>query len=121
MSWEASCSDVFRRCCDPSSKVIADAVAGDLPPRSDDACVDGEAGMTPGVPMDAAAAAAAAATPPLPAPTERAGEGAAAAEPAEPSVSIVKCGRLALLRLGVATLAESPMLYSIDGSVERCS
>ena len=99
--------------------MIADAVAGDLAPRSDDdACVDGEAGMTPGVPMDAAAAAAAAATPPLPAPTERAGEGAAAAEP---SVSIVKCGRLALLRLGVATLAESPMLYSIDGSVEMCS
>ena len=106
MSWEASCSDVFRRCCDPSSKVIADAVAGDLPPRSDDACVDGEAGMTPGVPMDAAAAAAAA-TPPLPAPTERAGDGAAAAEP---SVSIVKCGRLALLRLGVETLAEPSML-----------
>ena len=68
--------------------------------------------------MDAAAAAAAA-TPPPPAPTERAGEGAAAA--AEPRVSIVKCGRLALLRLGVATLAESPMLYSIDGSVEMCS
>ena len=62
----------------------------------------------------AAAAAAAAATPPLPAPTERAGEGAAAAEP---SVSIVKCGRLALLRLGVATLVESPMLYSIDQEV----
>ena len=116
MSWEASCSDVFRRCCDPSSKVIADAVAGDLPPRSDDACVDGEAGMTPGVPRDAAAAAAA--TPPLLAPTERAGEGAAAAEP---SVSIVKCGRLALLRLGVAAFAESSMLYSINGLVERCS
>lgn len=95
--------------------MIADAVAGDLAPRSDDdACVDGEAGMTPGVPL--AAAAAAAAAPTLLAPTERAGEGAAAAEP---SVSIVRCGRLALLRLGVATLvAGSSMPHWIIGLVK---
>lgn len=80
--------------------MTAAAAVGDFPPppRSDeeiedpiimDACVDGEAGMAPGVP-----------------PVERAGEGAAAAEP---SVSIVKCGRLALLWFGVAILAESTM------------
>ena len=72
-----------------------------------DACVDGEAGMTPGVPPEAAAA-----------PVERAGEGAAAA--AEPSVSIVRCGRLALLRLGVAILAESTMFPSTIELVKMC-
>ena len=83
--------------------MTAAAAVGDFPPppRSDeeiedptimDACVDGEAGMAPGVP-----------------PVERAGEGAAAAEA---SVSIVKCGRLALLRFGVAILAESTMFPS---------
>jgi len=73
-----------------------------LPPRSDDAtedptidaCVDGEAGMAPGVPPEAATV-----------PTERAGDGAAAA--AELSVSMVRCGRLALPRLVVAILAIS--------------
>ena len=107
-------SDVWRRCCEPSSRVTAAAAVGDFPPppRSDeeiedpiimDACVDGEAGMAPGVP-----------------PVERAGEGAAAAAAAEPSVSIVKCGRLALLRFGVAILAESTMFSSTIELVKIC-
>mmetsp|Transcript_32231 Transcript_32231/g.94900 ORF Transcript_32231/g.94900 Transcript_32231/m.94900 type:complete len:241 (+) Transcript_32231:1910-2632(+) len=125
-SWEASRSDVLRRCCDPSSRVTAAAAVGDFPPRRSDeeiddpiiidACVDGEAGMTPGVPPDAEGA-----IPALPPPVGRAGEGAAAAAAAaEPSVSIVRCGRFALLRLGVAILAESSMFPSKVELVEIC-